>query len=221
MEFTSLLALVLLIAVIALLVWLGKFANAQIAKRSKRETAKVLLNPEIAKIMADPDLKLVDSFELAEAAITRVFPDQDPEEVRLMFDRFKFRFAEAGGGRSYPSQSEISDLVRATSPPSQVDSVLAKLNNYGTKDYEVDREGIQLCILQLSGGDASKIDKLVSDAKKDFRDVLLAVNAHSYRFAQDSHGAPIDSKSLEAKTAKDKDLRSVGLWLLNAMHKPS
>jgi hypothetical protein len=134
-----------------------------------------------------------------------------------MFKRFRFHFNSAGEARAQPSPADISDLVRATFPPSLVDSVLAKLSTYGIRQYEFDKEGVQLCILQLSAGDASKLDKLVRKAKSDFRDVLFSAHPHSSKLQLDSHGAAVDLKSPEARTAADEDLRSAGIWLLDAM----
>jgi hypothetical protein len=54
-----------------------------------------------------------------------------------------------------------------------VSQIFSKLDEYGTKPQESERERVQLAILNLSRGDLARLDHFLEQAKLEYRDVLL------------------------------------------------
>jgi hypothetical protein len=50
--------------------------------------------------------------------------------------------------------------------------IVAILDLYGAQPYELERERVQLAIIELSRGDRATLERLVKMAKVDYRDVL-------------------------------------------------
>lgn len=70
------------------------------------------------------------------------------------------------------TRDELVAAVQATFPGSDVATILAVLDLYGTQPYERERERVQLAIVELSNGDEDKLLYFVEAAKTDYRDVL-------------------------------------------------
>src|SRR5215472_8851466 len=68
------------------------------------------------------------------------------------------------------------DLVIAKAksefPAEDVDKILAILDGYGTEPYEREQARVQVAMLMLSKGSIEELQRLVTAAKRDYRDVL-------------------------------------------------
>lgn len=62
--------------------------------------------------------------------------------------------------------------VRATFQETDLPTILEVLDLYGTESYELEKERVQLAIVELSGGSTEKLLYMVQMAKTDYRDVL-------------------------------------------------
>ena len=51
--------------------------------------------------------------------------------------------------------------------------IMKLLNTYGTEPYERERERVQLTIIRICQGDASRLPYQVEVAKIDYRDILV------------------------------------------------
>jgi len=71
-----------------------------------------------------------------------------------------------------PTRDDVVAAAKATFPDSDLPTVLALLDLYGTQPYEREKERVQLAILELGGGSEDKLLYLVQAAKTDYRDVL-------------------------------------------------
>lgn len=161
------------------------------------------------------DFRIDNSPELAQAVKSRVFGDQDAERVQRMFDQFSFLFAHNGSFiGTKPEPAVIQQLVRSVFPPEHHESVLAALEQYGKKKYEQEKERVQLDIIKASGGDHTRVNELVKQAKSDFRDIaFIAENSNSFEIFQRTNKV-IDPSTQEFREIQDADLRQFGLWLL-------
>jgi hypothetical protein len=70
------------------------------------------------------------------------------------------------------SRDDVLAAVEAAFHASNLMTILAILDLYGTETYERERERVQLAIIELSGGSQDKLLELVQTAKTDYRDVL-------------------------------------------------
>ena len=52
-------------------------------------------------------------------------------------------------------------------------SVLEYLSLYGSQEFEIEEERVRLAILKLSSGSKTQVLHFVTEAKKDYRDVLF------------------------------------------------
>ena len=71
--------------------------------------------------------------------------------------------------------ADVGAAVRRDYPPAAVDGVLALLGTYGTEAWERDPELIRLALVRIVQGDGAQLPQWVEWAKRDWRDVLLAV----------------------------------------------
>jgi hypothetical protein len=75
-----------------------------------------------------------------------------------------------------PTQQNVLDRVRKDFAPSEIAEVIELLSWYGEASHERDPELMRLAILRLVNGDLDKLWHWVDMAKRDWRDVLLAVH---------------------------------------------
>ena len=73
-------------------------------------------------------------------------------------------------------QSKVEQAVREAFPTADHEAIMALLNTYGTEPYERERERVQLTIVRICQGDASKLRAQVEMAKVDYRDILVFAN---------------------------------------------
>ncbi|HXD41439.1 MAG TPA: hypothetical protein VN649_12790 [Ramlibacter sp.] len=71
-----------------------------------------------------------------------------------------------------PTRDDVAAAAQAEFPGSDLPTVLAVLDLFGTEPHEREKERVQLAILQLSGGSEDRLLYLVQAAKTDYRDVL-------------------------------------------------
>ncbi len=71
--------------------------------------------------------------------------------------------------------ADVESAVRRDYPPAAVDGVLALLAAYGVESWERDPEAIRLALVRIVHGDGAQLPQWVEWAKRDWRDVILAV----------------------------------------------
>jgi len=166
------------------------------------------------KAVADDSFRLRKSPNLADAAISRVFADLDQTRVRLVFDRFDFLFDESGSYALQPATTVVEELVRRVFPPEAHLDVLTKLNEYGRKKHEAEPGRVRVDIVKASGGDPGRVAALVTQAKSDFRDVVVLAENRTY-FAAFHKDTSILKNVAKGRELQDADLREFVMWLLN------
>jgi predicted RNase H-like HicB family nuclease len=77
------------------------------------------------------------------------------------------------------------DVIRAIQdvfPNEDLQTILVVMNEYGKKPFEIDTERVQVASIRLSEGNVDKLLQIVSDAKRDYRDVIswYAIKFSSY-----------------------------------------
>lgn len=72
------------------------------------------------------------------------------------------------------TREEIAALAEELFPSRPTGEVMGYLDLYGTESYEMDRERVQYYILKLCGGDFDRLLSLIDDAKRDYRDIIVA-----------------------------------------------
>ena len=121
--------------------------------------------------------------ELADDVRMRLFPDEDPERLKALFELYNFRFWKRGTYIIQPQLSEPNTFTYRPPPGAaqriaskmfaadEIDRVINVLNRYNPRSSQSDREAILLNILKMSRGEVAKLDPLVDSANEDFRDV--------------------------------------------------
>lgn len=71
------------------------------------------------------------------------------------------------------SRRQVQKAIKQAFPNSDAFQILARLDAYGTEDYERERERVQLAIVALTEGVEDKLDDYIAVAKRDYRDVLF------------------------------------------------
>lgn len=77
------------------------------------------------------------------------------------------------------TRNDVIAAARAAFPTAEDDAlraILAALDAYGIAPHERERERVQLAILRLCAGDATKLAGFVAAARTDYRDVLCWVD---------------------------------------------
>ena len=70
------------------------------------------------------------------------------------------------------SRADVERVVRRDFPADRFDEVIATLDEYGTEDWQRERDRVQLAVLKLAGGNFDHLRGYIEWAKSDFRDVL-------------------------------------------------
>ena len=70
------------------------------------------------------------------------------------------------------SRAEVERVVKRDFPPGQFDEVMATLDEYGTEDWQRERDRVQAAVLKLAGGSLEALRRHIEWAKRDYRDVL-------------------------------------------------
>ncbi len=67
---------------------------------------------------------------------------------------------------------DVIQAIREIFPNEDLQTVLDVMSEYGKQPFEKDTERLQVASIRLSEGNVDKLLQLVSDAKRDYRDVL-------------------------------------------------
>ena len=76
-------------------------------------------------------------------------------------------------------KEDVIQAVQEILPHEDLHTVLDVLDEYGKHPYEMDQERVQIAVIRMSEGDIDRMLQLVSDAKRDYRDVLAAYATRS------------------------------------------
>jgi predicted RNase H-like HicB family nuclease len=69
-------------------------------------------------------------------------------------------------------KEDVIQTIQEIFPNEDLQTVLDVLSEYGKQPFEMDTERVQIAAIRLSEGDVDKLLQLVSDAKRDYRDVI-------------------------------------------------
>jgi hypothetical protein len=70
------------------------------------------------------------------------------------------------------SRSDVERIVRRDFPAEWFHEVMATLDEYGTEDWQRERDRVQLAVLKLAAKSLDGLRSYIEWAKSDFRDVL-------------------------------------------------
>ncbi len=70
-------------------------------------------------------------------------------------------------------REDVSALAQETFPNEDLQTVLDIVDEYGKQPFEIDRERVQIAVIRLSEGNVDRLRKLVVDAKRDYRNILM------------------------------------------------
>ena len=70
------------------------------------------------------------------------------------------------------TRNEVLTAAKSAFPGVDAAEIVAVLDRYGITAGERERERVQLTIIALSDGDRGKLERLVEEAKGDYRDIL-------------------------------------------------
>ena len=82
------------------------------------------------------------------------------------------------------TRSDVERIVRRDFPSEDCATVMALLDDYGTKSYEREKDRVQLAVLKLAAGSIDDLLCLIQTAKLDYRDVLSLAEYPSYRWSE-------------------------------------
>jgi hypothetical protein len=103
---------------------------------------------------------------------------------KVMFSFFfDFFFPKKKKKQPHPkvNRADVERVVRRDFPPEQFDSVLALLDEYGVKDFQSEKDRVQLAVLKLAGGSIEKLLQTIEVAMIDYRDVLAPAEYPKYQ----------------------------------------
>jgi hypothetical protein len=74
----------------------------------------------------------------------------------------------------------VERIVRRDFPSEDFATVMALLDEYGTKSYETEKDRVQLAVLKNAAGSVDELLIQIQTAKMDYRDVLAWAEYPSY-----------------------------------------
>ena len=79
-------------------------------------------------------------------------------------------------------REDVIQVIGEVFPNENLQTVLDIMSEYGKQPFEIDTERVQVASIRLSEGNVDKLLQIVSDAKRDYRDVLswYAIKFGSY-----------------------------------------
>lgn len=79
-------------------------------------------------------------------------------------------------------KEDVIRTIQEVFPNEDLQTILEVMSEYGKQPFEIDRERVQVAAIRLSEGNVDKLLQLVSDAKRDYRDVIswYAIKFGSY-----------------------------------------
>jgi len=101
-------------------------------------------------------------------------------------------------------------VIRRDFPLSDPTEVQATLDEYGTIDWQRERERVQLAILKLAAGRLDQLRYHVESAKRDYRDTLAPAEYPIYS-RKVSHRSKLSSEKIQAII--DADWKQYQDWL--------
>ena len=107
------------------------------------------------------------------------------------------------------SRHDVIRIVRRDFPNTPEDEVLAILDEYGTADWQRDRDRVQLAVLKLAAGDSQALLTTLSTALEDYRDVL----AFAEYPADSKNGWNREYKPGEHERIYEEDWNQYQQWL--------
>jgi len=78
------------------------------------------------------------------------------------------------------SDADVERIVRRDFAPTDADETLSLLRTYGTETWEREIPRVRVAILRLAAGDVGSLRQYLTDAKRDYRDVLLGAEYLEY-----------------------------------------
>jgi hypothetical protein len=82
------------------------------------------------------------------------------------------------------TRSDVERVVRRDFPTEDFATVMALLDEYGTKHYEREKDRVQLAVLKLADGSVDELLCQIQTAKMDYRDVLSWAEYPSYKWGE-------------------------------------
>ncbi len=67
---------------------------------------------------------------------------------------------------------DVRRIICRDFPPEVIDHVLRKLQSYGSESWHVETDRVHLAVLKIANGDLSEVERNVSIAINDYRDVI-------------------------------------------------
>ncbi len=79
-------------------------------------------------------------------------------------------------------KEDVIRTIEEVFPNEDLQTIMDVMNEYGKRPFEIDTERVQVAAIRLSEGNTDKLLQVVSDAKRDYRDVLswYAIKFGSY-----------------------------------------
>ena len=82
------------------------------------------------------------------------------------------------------TRSDVERIVRRDFPSEDFATVMALLDEYGTRDHETEQDRVQLAVLKNAAGSIDELLIQIQMAKMDYRDVLSWAEYPSYRWGE-------------------------------------
>ena len=80
------------------------------------------------------------------------------------------------------TRADVERIVRRDFPSEDFATVMALLDEYGTKPHDREKHRVHLAVLKLADGSADELLCEIQTAKVDYRDVLKGAEYPSYRW---------------------------------------
>ena len=80
------------------------------------------------------------------------------------------------------TRSDVERIVRRDFPSEDFATVMALLDEYGTKPHEGEKDRVQLAVIKNAAGSVEELLIQIQTAKLDYRDVLSWAEYPSYRW---------------------------------------
>ncbi len=111
------------------------------------------------------------------------------------------------------TRSDVERIVRRDFPSEEFATVMALLDEYGTRSHEREKDRVQLAVLKNAAGSIDELLIQIQTAKMDYRDVLSWAEYPSYKW---------DEKD-EAKIQKTyrEDWQQYSDWLNKGLNQRS
>ena len=82
------------------------------------------------------------------------------------------------------TRSDVERIVRRNFPSEDFATVMALLDEYGAKRYEIEKDRVHLAVLKNAAGSIDELLCQIQAAKIDYRDVLSWAEYPSYRWGE-------------------------------------